>query len=75
VKKSRHGQEIQQRDRDLGVGENEITEMKSSINQLKISMNNITNRLDQMKEIISGIEEKVEELFFFSGSSHLSLYD
>jgi hypothetical protein len=36
--------------------------MQGSINQINISVESITNRLDQAKERIAGIEDKVEKL-------------
>jgi hypothetical protein len=39
-------------------------EMKTSINQIKYSVEGITNRLDQAEERITGIEDKVEELVY-----------
>jgi hypothetical protein len=38
--------------------------MKTSINQIKYSVEGITNRLDQAEERITGIEDKVEELVY-----------
>jgi hypothetical protein len=47
--------------RDSGGGDGmENLEMKISINQIKNWMESITNRLDQVEERLSGIEDKVE---------------
>jgi proteasome assembly chaperone (PAC2) family protein len=48
----------------LGGSQTEILEIKRPINQIKISMKSINNKLDPAEEIITRIEDMVEELLY-----------
>jgi hypothetical protein len=50
--------------RDILKKNSEIFEMKSSINQIKNSVETL-NKLDHMEERISTLEDKSFEIFFF----------
>jgi archaellum component FlaC len=39
-----------------------MLEMENSLHQIKNTLGSITNGLDQAEEIISGMEDKIEEI-------------
>jgi DNA-binding ferritin-like protein len=52
----------------------EMLEIKNCINQIKITMESIINRLDQAEDRVSGIEDKVEEILYSESSKEKNKY-